>query len=115
VVMAAVMQGGEAIRLASPELSADLEVKLIRARHLSATAALNIVRQLKNLLACEDRDKEVGRAAELLASFPITHTSPKVHQQLHNLVEGMVKRIFKPKIGHGAKRDRAAFEEYIHD
>ena len=115
VVMAAVTQDGKAIRLASPDLSADLEVKLIIARHGSATAALKIVRQLKNLPVWEDRHKEVDRAVELLASFPISQTSPKVHRQLHNLVEGMVKHIFKPEIGRGAKRDRAAFEEDFRD
>jgi len=90
---------------------------LIAARTTSATASIQLLRKMKTRLPdWECREEELNLVVELLAAFPVSPTSPKAHQQLHDLVEGMVKRAYHPSRGEGAKRDRATFErEFVDD
>ena len=97
---------GWVLKYADASLQADLEVLLVVARHKTATAALKLVRQLRRLRDWKEQEAALDRAVELLAAFPCGPAAPKVNQQLHALVEGMVKRAYQP----GAKRDRDAFE-----
>ena len=106
VVLAAVTQYDWVLQFAGASLQLDLEVQLVAARHKTATAALKLVRQLRHLRDWKEQEAALDRAVELLAAFPCGPAAPKVNQQLHALVEGMVKRAYQP----GAKRDRDAFE-----
>ena len=54
----------------------------------------------------ESKDTELNCVVELLDAFPNSSSAPKVNSQLHNLVEQMIKRAYRP----GMKRDRVAFE-----
>ena len=87
-------------------LKDDLEIKIVTARNMSATAGLKVVRQLSKVPDWESKDTELKCAVELLAAFPNSSWRPKVNSQLHNLVEQMIKRAYRP----GMKRDRVAFE-----
>ena len=110
IVMAAVTQDGIALQLAAETMKHDKEVLMRYARHGTAAAAVKLVRALKPYADCEDRERELELAAELLTAFPVTDTSPKVHQQLHSLVENMIKRTYHPT-AKGGKRGRDAFEQ----
>ena len=110
VVLAAVTQDGIALQLAAEVMKHDKEVLMRHARHGTATAAVKLVRALKHHADWEDRERELKLAAELLTAFPVTDTSPKVHQQLHSLVENMIKRTYHPT-AKGGKRGRDAFEQ----
>jgi hypothetical protein len=105
-VVTAALKQGFALRDADESLRTDLELQLVDARNRSATFALKLVRQLSNLPQWEEKDAELNRAVELLAAFPDSQPAPKVNKKLHDLVERMVKRAYKP----GRKRDLAAFE-----
>jgi len=110
VVMAAVMQSGYSLMYAAESMEHDKEVLMRHARHGTAAAAVKLVRALMPYADCEDRERELELAAELLTVFPVTDTSPKVHQQLHSLVENMIKRTYHPT-AKGGKRGRDAFEQ----
>ena len=110
IVLAAVTQDGIALQLAAETMKHDKEVLMRHARHGTAAAAVKLVRTLMPYADCEDRERELELAAELLTAFPVTDTSPKVHQQLHSLVENMIKRTYHPT-AKGGKRGRDAFEQ----
>ena len=92
----------------------------------SATNALNVVRQLKNLIIPDWQEKEklLNRAVELTVAFPDSVLSPsalppKVHTTLTRLVEQMFKQAMKAEfdangnaimMGRGAKRAREEYE-----
>ena len=114
VVMAAVQQDGYTLRYAAESLRADMEVVLVHARHGTPTAALGAVCAPKRLPDWQDRTSALGHAVELLAAFPVTATSPKVHKTLQATVENMMSLAYEPagsgrSGGAGARRDRAAF------
>ena len=123
-MIAAVTQCGESLDFADPSLQDDLEVKLVAARHTSATNALNVVRQLKNLPDWQEKEKLLNRAVELTVAFPDSVLSPsalppKVHNKLTRVVEQMLKQAMKAEfdangnaimVGRGAKRAREEYE-----
>ena len=119
--MAAVSRCGISLKYAHPSLQDDLEVKLVEARHTSATNALKVVRQLKKLPNWQEEEKLLNRAGELTAAFPdsVSELSPsalppKVHNTLTRLVEQMLKQAYHPKAKRH-KRDRDTYEKFMID